>query len=82
MDLYFSPAAQVELDDAFAYLEDEQPGLGCRFTADVDEALGRIQMYPLANIPRLALFAFRQKSALTRRRLPYGCNGEGANAEH
>lgn len=48
MDLYFSPAAQVELDDAFAYLEGEQPGLGYRFTADVDEALDRIRMYPLA----------------------------------
>lgn len=30
MDLYFSPVAQVELDDAFAYLEGEQPGLGYR----------------------------------------------------
>ncbi|MDP2825506.1 MAG: hypothetical protein Q8O52_22840 [Sulfuritalea sp.] len=48
MNLYFSPAAQVELDEAFAYLEGEEPGLGYRFTADVDEALGRIQMYPLA----------------------------------
>lgn len=38
MDLYFSPAAQVELDEAFAYLEGEQPGLGYRFTADMDEA--------------------------------------------
>lgn len=38
MDLYFSPAAQVELDEAFAYLEGEEPGLGYRFTADVDEA--------------------------------------------
>ncbi|MDP1613576.1 MAG: type II toxin-antitoxin system RelE/ParE family toxin [Sulfuritalea sp.] len=65
MDLYFSPAAQVELDDAFAYLEGEQPGLGYRFTADVDEALGRIRMYPLAwhplgrNLRRCHLKHFR-----------------------
>ncbi len=48
MDLCFSLAAQVELDEAFAYLEGQEPGLGYRFTADVDEALGRIQVYPLA----------------------------------
>lgn len=36
MDLYFSSAAQVELDEAFAYMEGEEPGLGYRFTADVD----------------------------------------------
>lgn len=39
MKLYFSEAARRELDDAFAYLEQEQAGLGYRFTADVDEAL-------------------------------------------
>ncbi|MDP1605358.1 MAG: hypothetical protein Q8L93_01740 [Rhodocyclaceae bacterium] len=48
MDLYFSPVAQLELDEAFAYLEGEKTGLGYRFTADVDEALCRIQMHPLA----------------------------------
>lgn len=48
MDLCFSPAAQVELDEAFDYMESEEPGLGYRFTTDVDEALGRIQIHPLA----------------------------------
>lgn len=48
MDLYFSPVAQLELDDAVAYLEGEETGLGYRFAANVDEALRRIQMYPLA----------------------------------
>lgn len=48
MDLYFSPVAQLELDEAFAYLEGEKTGLGYRFAADVDEALRRIQMHPLA----------------------------------
>ncbi len=65
MELRFSVAAQVELDEAFAYLEAEQPGLGYRFTADVDEVLGRIQTYPLAwpplsrNLRRCHLKNFR-----------------------
>ncbi|MCC7311455.1 MAG: hypothetical protein IT510_09460 [Sulfuritalea sp.] len=65
MDLYFSSAVQVELDDAFACLDGEQPGLGYRFAADVDEAPGRIRMYPLAwhplgrNLRRCRLKHFR-----------------------
>lgn len=65
MDFYFSPAAQLELDEAFAYLEGEKTGLGYRFTADVDDALRRIQMYPLAwhplghNLRRCHLKHFR-----------------------
>lgn len=65
MDVFFSPAAQVELDEAFAYLESEEPGLGYRFTADVDEALGRIRLFPLAwhplgrNLRRCQLKHFR-----------------------
>ena len=43
MLLYFSTAAQQELDDAFEYLELQQLSLGYRFTADVDEALARIR---------------------------------------
>lgn len=51
MDLYFSPAAQVELDDAVPYLEGEQPGLGYRFTADVDEApLASASLAPLIDL--------------------------------
>ncbi|MDO9450494.1 MAG: type II toxin-antitoxin system RelE/ParE family toxin [Rugosibacter sp.] len=65
MELRFSVAAQVELDEAFGYLEAEQADLGYRFTADIDEALGRIQMYPLAwhplghNLRRCHLRHFR-----------------------
>jgi len=65
MDIYFSPAAQLELGETFAYLEDEETGLGYRFTADVDEALCRIQMHPLAwhplgrNLRRCHLKHFR-----------------------
>lgn len=46
--LYFSEAAQLELDEAFAYLEEQQSGLGYRFTSDVDEALARIRYQPFA----------------------------------
>lgn len=48
MEVFFSPAAQAELDEAFEYMEGEEPGLGYRFTADVDEALGRIRLFPFA----------------------------------
>ena len=65
MELRFSVAAQVELDEAFRYLEAEQAGLGYRFTADIDEALGRIRMHPQAwhplghNLRRCHLRHFR-----------------------
>lgn len=48
MRLFFAAAAREELDEAFAYLEQQQPGLGYRFAADVDEALVRIRKQPLA----------------------------------
>jgi plasmid stabilization system protein ParE len=48
MQRFFSEAAQKELDDAFCWLEQEQAGLGYRFTADVDEALKRIRQQPHA----------------------------------
>jgi plasmid stabilization system protein ParE len=46
--LYFSSVAREELDEAFEYFERQQLGLGYRFTADVDDALGRIRSQPLA----------------------------------
>lgn len=49
MRLFFAVAAREELDEAFAYLELQQPGLGYRFTSDVDEALTRIRKQPLAS---------------------------------
>ena len=79
MELRFSVAAQVELDEAFTYLEAEQAGLGYRFTADIDEALGRIRMHPQAwhppgrNLRRCHLKHFRYgviyASWVTRRKL-------------
>lgn len=48
MRLFFSAAARDELDKAFQFLEQQQSGLGYRFTADVDEALARILNQPLA----------------------------------
>lgn len=48
MRLFFSEAARLELDEAFAYLEREQTGLGYRFSADMDAALARIHQQPFA----------------------------------
>lgn len=65
MRLYFSGAARDELDEAFVFLEQQQNGLGYRFTADVDEALSRIRNQPLAwhplgkNLRRCHLKHFR-----------------------
>ena len=65
MQIYFSEAARQELDEIFAYLEQEQAGLGYRFTADVDEALSRVRHQPLAwhplerNLRRCHLKHFR-----------------------
>lgn len=65
MRIYFSTAAREELDEAFAYLEEQQPGLGYRFAADVDEALTRIRSQPSAwhplgsNLRRCHLRHFR-----------------------
>lgn len=65
MRLYFSEAARDELDEAFVFMEQQQNGLGYRFTADVDEALSRIRNQPLAwhplgkNLRRCHLKHFR-----------------------
>lgn len=65
MRLFFAAAAREELDEAFAFLELQQPGLGYRFATDVDEALARIRNQPLAwhplnkNLRRCHLRHFR-----------------------
>jgi plasmid stabilization system protein ParE len=65
MHLFFSEAARQELDEAFAYHEQQQPDLGYRFVADVEEALARIRNQPLAwhplgkNLRRCHLRHFR-----------------------
>ncbi len=43
IQLYFSTAAREKLDAVFDYLEQQQLGLGYRFTADVDDVLARIR---------------------------------------
>jgi plasmid stabilization system protein ParE len=48
MRVYFSIAASEELEAAFEYFQQQQSGLGFRFTADIDEALARIRSQPLA----------------------------------
>lgn len=65
MEVFFSPAAQVEMDETFEYLEGEEAGLGYRFIDEVNEALGRIGLFPFAwhplgrNLRRCHLKHFR-----------------------
>ena len=63
---FLSPAAQ-ELDDAYQWYEDQLPGLGIEFLAEIDEAVHRITAWPKAQ-PTLG-------GPLRRclvRRFPYG----------
>ena len=45
---YLSPAEQ-ELDDAYEWYEDQMPGLGQEFLAEIDEAVHRITTWPGAH---------------------------------
>jgi len=46
MKVRFLEPAQVELDDAFAWYEAEQNGLGLGFVREVQHALKRICIFP------------------------------------
>jgi plasmid stabilization system protein ParE len=48
MIVEFILAAETELDDAVAYLEEQRPGLGAEFARDVAAAIQRIQDFPNA----------------------------------
>ncbi len=73
MDLYFSSAVQVELDDAFACLDGEQPGLGYRFAADGHEQWLRNDKGFLAR----ALNDTRYLSRVAKEYLTLICPGSG-----
>jgi plasmid stabilization system protein ParE len=47
MRIRFSEAANDELNDACAWFEQQQPGLGERFRNEVREAALRVARYPL-----------------------------------
>ncbi len=67
MRVLFSPEARLEFEDAEAYYEEQQPGLGKRLRADVRQALARIRRWPLCcaletnGIRRLLLSRFPYK---------------------
>lgn len=46
MKILFSKFAKQELDDAFAYYETEQPGLGFLFKNEIKSSLKRITEHP------------------------------------
>ncbi len=48
MKLTFLKLAEKELDDAFAYYESVQQGLGFRFLSELELSIKRIQNYPLS----------------------------------
>ena len=48
MRIEFLDEAQFELDDAIAYYNNEQVGLGDRFLQDVLKTIKRIAQYPNA----------------------------------
>ncbi len=50
-ELRFHPAARVELVEAVVYHEEQRPGYGDRFEAEVQEAVDRILQFPESGSP-------------------------------
>lgn len=46
MRLEFHPEARVEYIEAIAYYEERQPGLGARFTIEIENAIHRVMEAP------------------------------------
>lgn len=67
MRVIFSPEAKREFEEAEGYYEQQQPGLGSRFRAEVRAALPLVWAWPLAcpvesgEIRRLTLSRFPYK---------------------
>jgi plasmid stabilization system protein ParE len=51
MKIRYLDAAYAEFEEAIRYYNDERPGLGFEFSDEVEDAIGRIQNYPLAWTP-------------------------------
>ena len=67
MKINFLEIAQIELDEAIEYYNDESPGLGGKFLSEVLNALDRIGEFPNAWHP----CSERTRRCQTRR-FPYG----------
>jgi plasmid stabilization system protein ParE len=48
MRVFFGPAAETELEEAYDYLESQRPGLGDEFSAEVERGVRRITETPEA----------------------------------
>jgi len=67
MKIDFLEIAQIELDKAVAYYNDEVPGLGGAFLAEVLAALERVDVFPEAWHP-----CSKRSRRCQTRRFPYG----------
>jgi toxin ParE1/3/4 len=61
------PAAEEDLDEAAAWYEKQQGGLGKEFLASVDEAFAKLQDWPDFGIP-----VHKELRRANLRRFPYG----------
>jgi plasmid stabilization system protein ParE len=67
MKIAFLPAAQAELDDAFAWYEEQAVGLGYEFLDELDQSLRLI-----ATFPRLQPLVGKKVRRCLVNRFPYG----------
>ncbi len=67
MKVAFLPLAQSELDDAFAWYEDQAVGLGYEFLDELDKSLRLI-----ASFPKLQPLVGKQVRRCLINRFPYG----------
>ncbi len=67
LPLVFHPDVQGEIDDAYRWYEQQQPGLGDDFLVAVDEVLNRI-----SQMPEIHQVIWRDVRRGLLRRFPYG----------
>ncbi|MBM4313471.1 MAG: type II toxin-antitoxin system RelE/ParE family toxin [Deltaproteobacteria bacterium] len=67
MKVRFLELAQYELDDAFAWYEEQMPGLGRELLNEVDQSIRRAVRWPLSGKE----IAFELRRCLVKR-FPYG----------
>ena len=66
MDLILRPAAAADVEEAFSWYQQQQPGLGDEFPGSVDAGLREIGAYPL----RQAII-FRDTRRVLLKRFPF-----------
>lgn len=73
-NLIITPAAKADLDEAFDWYEEQQPGLGKRFLDSFEECAGR-----LSKNPEAYAVVFRSYRSALLRRFPYAVYYEHVN---